>query len=419
MNRSVGNHHAVRIMIFIIAIIVILPQLKIYGEKRSESQVASLLDKLMFIPGPSLQEEAVAQYMADTLNGWRIATTLNEKEPYVIGRIPGSGPKVSLVAHIDEPRFVLTDINEANMATFDGVFFAPTWYRSELAKYLTYLELTNAPIIQNPQGNSNLVLYVPAWDIELPVLGWTAKNIKHQIATVKLNKDNALAAKTALAAGKKIVAINKNGLSRTTDPLLGQLVIGSPLDNRVGVALILSLAHYYKDKSTQDRPDIDIVGRPREELALKLQIPEIAESDLLVIMDSPPMHFYPVLGGGPVIVWNPQRTPPYLVDIFMNLPLYKGCMGLPGRIKGTKTIFSNEVQVFKAEDQSLLTVVADDAGQDVPCFFIGPTMLRYHTSEEKMSIKDIEECENLMIALLDQIAKRASKNSASDHSIKD
>jgi len=59
---------------------------------------------------------------------------------------------------------------------------------------------------------------------------------------------------------------------------------------------------------------------------------------------------------------------------------------------------------FEAEDPAFLTAVADDAGPDVPALLVGPTMLRYHSSEEKMALADIEGSERLLMLLLEALA---------------
>jgi putative aminopeptidase FrvX len=396
----------IELAIILISAILICSQPVHVSKEKGKSITLELLEELVGIPGPSRHEGAVARRMAEIMESWDIPVSLDSEENWVIGSIPGSGPKISLIAHIDEPGFFLTKVDNKNTATFHGVFFAPVWNRAELAKFLTYEELSEAPVIRNPDGEAILELYVPGWDASFPLLSWKAGSVKHQHITVHLNKEQAKAARAALRTGDRINAINKNGLYRVSDPLLGEMVIGSPLDNRVSMALILSLAYHYKDLAIEVRPNLYIVGRPREEMGASLRIPDIADSDLVVVVDPPAMHFYSALGGGPVIIWNQERTPEWLVDIFMKLPRHEGLSDFPPTKRRKESFFKDEVQVFKAKVQGLLTVAIDDAGPNVPCFYIGPTMLRYHTSQEKMAVTDIEECEKLMIALLDHIAKR-------------
>jgi putative aminopeptidase FrvX len=408
------RHLFIKLVVVLTAAILICSQPVHISKKTGESIAFEMLEELIGIPGPSMHEGAVARRMAEIMEGWDIPVSLDNKENWVIGNIPGSGPKISLIAHIDEPGFVLTKVDDKNTATFQGVFFAPVWNRAELAKFLTYEELSEAPVVRNPDGEAILELYVPGWDASFPLLSWKVGSVKHQRITVHFNQEQAKAARAALRTGDRINAINKNGLYRVSDPLLGEMVIGSPLDNRVSMALILSLAHHYKNLAIEARPNLYIVGRPREEMGASLRIPDIADSDLVVIVDPPAMHFYSALGGGPVIVWNQERTPRWLVDIFMKLPRYEGLSDFPPTKRKYESIFKDEVQIFKAKVQGLLTVVADDAGPDVPCFYIGPTMLRYHTSQEKIAVADIEECEKLMMAILDHIAVSTEIKTESD-----
>lgn len=378
----------------------------------SELDSLRLLDELVRIPGPSLDEGAVTRHVADLLTSWGISTTLNVEEPWVVGHLPGSGPKVALIAHLDEPRYLLTDVDEDGVATFDGVYYAPTWDRAELRKFLTYEGLAEAPIVRNPDGDVRLALYVPEWEASLPVLSWTVRDVQHQIATVPLNNEQAAAASEALAEGHPLVAINQNGLRRVTDPLVGDLVLGSPLDNRVGAALILSQARRYAALDPADRPDLTIVGRPREEHPAPstfLFIPPIADADLVIVVDAPAPERYPTLGSGPVVVWDADRTPAWVMDALSPTPRPEGHPPPPlpslGEGEGGRG-GGGEGQIFEADDPAFLTAVANDAGPDVPALLVGPTMLRYHSSQEKMAVADVEGSERLLMTLLDRIAQR-------------
>ncbi|MBN1222740.1 MAG: hypothetical protein JXB23_05795 [Candidatus Aminicenantes bacterium] len=409
MSKKRFSYFAIHFMTIILTFATIcIPSIQLSPESESLMSLR-LLKKLVEIPGPSLQEEAICRCMADIMMTWGISTTFNEKEPWVVGRLPGSGPKIALISHIDEPRFLLTQVDASDVAVFDGVSYAPTWNQAELAKFLTYEELITAPVIRNPNKKERLALFIPEWHKSFPMLSWTVENVYHQLATVQLNRDEAVFARKALAERRQIVAINKNSLRQERDPIIGDVVIGSPLDNRLGVALILSLSHHYKNKSIEERPNLYIVGRPREELPgnSDLIIPAISDVDLVIVVDDPAMHWYPALGGGPVIVLHNDRTPKWLVDIIMELPPYQGMIPLPPAKSGKKYSSDICVQIFRTDEISFLTVVANDAGKNVPTFFIGPTMLRYHTSEEKMSVSDIRNCEKLMILLFEQIVQRS------------
>lgn len=76
-----------------------------------ELDTLRLLDDLARIPGPDLDEEPIADYVADLLTGWGIDTTVNEEGQWVVGHLPGTGPRVALVAYLDK----------GDIATFVGV----------------------------------------------------------------------------------------------------------------------------------------------------------------------------------------------------------------------------------------------------------------------------------------------------------
>lgn len=287
--------------------------------------------------------------------------------------------------------------DEAGIATSDGVYYAPTWDQVELAKFLTYEELASAPTVHNPDGDATLTLYIPEWEASLPIQSWTVRDVQHQIATVQSDDKQASATREALAEGRPLVAINQSGLRHVTDPVVGDLVLGSPLDNRLGAVLILSLTRRYAGLDPAERPDLYIVGRPREEHpdpSAFLFILPISDADLVIVVDDPAPVWYPTLGGGPVVVWHPERTPEWGMEALSSTPRPEGWRG------------RDEGQIFEAEDPAFLTIVADDARPDVPALLVGPAMLRYHSSEEKMSVADIERCERLLMALLDRIAEQ-------------
>ncbi|MBI5968847.1 MAG: hypothetical protein HY882_13465 [Deltaproteobacteria bacterium] len=313
---------------------------------------------------------------------------MNMNEPWVVGYLPGKGRRIAIIAHMDEAYYWLVSVDDNGVATFDGVY---AWGldQNELTKFIDYEELRSAPIVRNPNGEAILTINIPELKASLPVYSWKVLDMQHQRVGVQLTNEQAVFCRNALSKNRSVIAINQCSVRRVQDPAIGELVLGSPLDNRVGVAIILGLARHYANLSPGKRPNLYFVARPREECqdaSTFLTIDPIIDAHLVIVIDDPAPIWYPILGGGPVVVWHPDRTPQRVMDIIVQLK-------------------QKRKQIFKAPYETFLTAVANDAGSKVPAILIGPTMLRYHSSEEKMAVADITDSVELIIRLIERIAE--------------
>jgi hypothetical protein len=172
----------------------------------------------------------------------------------------------------------------------------------------------------------------------------------------------------------------------------------SPLDSRIGAAMMLSLARRFAVLPPDERPDLYFVGWPREEQpesSMRLAIPAIDEAETVIVLDDPASTVQQSLGHGPVVVWDEDTTPEWVLEV----------------VEGDSQLAE---QLIQAEIPSDFTTATDDSGPNMPALLVGPTIRLEYCLGTHVSVADIEGSERLLIDLLKDAASE-EKYSAAFH----
>jgi len=330
------------------------------------SDFISVLREFVEVQGPSGKEGRVSKLFADYLNKINGVSVIEERGN-IIGVLAGSGPRISLIAHTDEIRFRCM-AKSGTIATFEPQAF-PRFSKSEL----------------RAQGFKSLPesLHILDLDEDVParsygVYGSLLRKPRFAIK-VDLKDDIDKVDPKGILLGRPSFAINTHSLN----VLDGNIIEGSPLDDRVGLTILVFLASYFSKIKPEERPNLYFVGRVKEEIGTSeacFNIKAISEdTKLVVIVDDPDPSIEVKFGDGPIVVYDKQITP-------------QGVLNLLKRIK-------KDLKLFEGD----LTMMKDDAGEGKPAFFIGPFMTGYHTSQERMSYKDIVACMDVLKKFLSEV----------------
>lgn len=259
----------------------------------NKRKLLSLLRELVSIPGLSGHEDRVRRSISNHLSKLGIGTS-TDMLGNLVAKIEGDqgGPKVMVIAHMDQLGFVVQRIEDSGL--------------------IQVTRLGGIPLKALP---SQAVLLCP--DNEPDINGVIYNKSHHATSPDEKNVVNPIESLRIDAGFKSRVDVEKSGIKIGTPvvyrPNLLQLandrVAGTSIDDRAGCAVLLELAEQLAEQKFI--PTVFLVFSVQEEFNLRGAVvaaqnilPDIAiQIDLMLATDTPEMENVGslVLGGGPAI----------------------------------------------------------------------------------------------------------------------
>ncbi|MEM3488905.1 MAG: hypothetical protein QXO75_04515 [Nitrososphaerota archaeon] len=309
------------------------------------------LKRLIRLPAPSYNEEKVAREFVEILGlEWEIDETGN-----VISKLSGGRPaNICLAAHMDQVYF---KSGEGFFESEPSLWHLPNveWYQDDLREFVE----SGQECIQTLRGGEIL-----------------------RVRGYELSKDSI----KVKVEGDKIVpnelAINVPSLQVVEDELL----FGSPLDDRVGLAALIHIALYFKLKPFQERPSLIFLGTVAEEAGYRSEIGKVKdiENKVSILIDS----YCPFLkdvsvGKGPVIEYYEEAWSRKAFRILCEM----------------RDIYP--MQIRKHEEDYITSLKYPVGNKELAV--ISFPLRRLHTSSEVVSLNDLEHLLEITIRLIEQL----------------
>lgn len=314
-----------------------------------------MLEKLIGLYGPSSHENSVRDFIENRLNG--VCEVSRDNIGNVIAHIPGPGKKLLLGAHMDEIGVMVTFIDDKGFLRFAPV-------GGLTAAHLPFKR------VKFPNGT-------------VGVIGYGEKaEIKHMYIDIGASsKEEA----------EKLVKIGDMAEFETVYHNNGKIVTSGKLDDRVGCAVLLSLA----EKIKNPKCDLFFAFTVQEEVGLKGAGPATfgTEPDMAIAVDvtgtgdtpdSDPMAVS--LGGGAAIKVKDggMMASPVVRDLLEKVA------------KENEIPYQLEILSGGTTDAAKMQITAGG----VPAGAVSVPTRYIHTPSETASVKDIEAVENLLEKLI-------------------
>jgi putative aminopeptidase FrvX len=253
----------------------------------------TLLRALCELPGPTGQEEAVTEWVAER---WREAgETLRSPVGNLLLRLPGEGPRLLVAAHADELSLVVRSV------TPDGFLRVLPGERDSFV--FPYFAGHRLKVLAG-DGEVPGVLATATGHVLTPEQRERTK-LEWDDLWVDVGMDAAEAARAGIRVGTRIVF--DPGVQR-----MGRLLVGKALDDRLGVAVLVELARRLAGRTL--RFDLTLALTVQEEIGM-IGAASVARDgrafDIGIVIDngiagdvpSVSAEHVPVrLGGGPALV---------------------------------------------------------------------------------------------------------------------
>ena len=262
------------------------------------------LKELSAVPGPVGREELVQNFMKDRLEKY-VDSTKEDGLGNLVAHIEGVGSTIALAAHADEFGFIVTEVTENGYVRFDMNTAATVPDR--------YLPGTHVEVLGD-NGNVKGIVGIRGGHLltrEEKSKSWRLKDV---FIDLGLSYDDCES--KGIHPGTPIIF---------DSPVIqhGSLLSGKAMDDRVGLAIILQIAQYFKEESEKN-PNLLLLSTVQEEISLLgahavSQVPPLpSKPDMAIILeiglagDIPGVKGLDVpiktkLGAGPVIVHKDGR----------------------------------------------------------------------------------------------------------------
>lgn len=318
------------------------------------------LRRLTVLPAPSWRERRVAEEFARLLGlEWKI-----DKFGNVIAELTGDMPvNVCLAAHMDQVFFEFN--GDSLFVSKPWLWHSPSgeWYEEELMEFIE----SGQERIKTLQSNK--------------VLKVRGCMLCKDFVKIEVEDNRSL---KELIPGE--LAVNLPSLR----VIKGDLLVGSPLDDRVGLAALIYLAQHFKLKPAHERPSLTFLGTVAEEVGNRSEIDEIKNMKKLkcsILIDSYcPLLKGVDLGKGPVVGYYKKTCNHESFSILCQM----------------QNTYPLQIRRHKKDYISNLKYPVGNRELAVISF----PLRRIHTSAEVISLKDVENLLNVAIHLVEQLSKR-------------
>lgn len=317
------------------------------------------LRRLIRFSAPSWREDKIAKEFARLLGlEWETDWLGN-----VIARLNGNDSiNICLAAHMDQVFFRVR--KDMLLESWRGLWHFPNgkWYQKELEEFIK----SGKEYVKTLE--SNKVLRVKGYEL-------TKGSIRVEIDANRIHLRE-------LQPGE--LAINLPSLKVTRNRLL----IGSPLDDRVGLALLISIANYFKSKPLRRRPNLIFIGTVAEETGNSYEIEKLKnlKNKISILIDAYcPLLKGIELGKGPVIEYYEKTWSKKSFEIICQMQ-----DSYPMQIREHKDDYITNLK-YPFGNEKLVV--------------ISFPVSRIHTSAEIVSIKDIEYLFEVIIQLVKQLVE--------------